>query len=297
MSNLTAKIASSPAAGWFSLLLVLSGLALGHSVVVLQWHFTGGHSAVDTLVSMALGTAGVIFVWRGLSRSENQATIMGYLGGNLIWVGFFEWTWHFFGNLLKLEPVMDSGFEILAPGLQMIQATGLLVIVMLIFLGSNKDTRCRMFMWFHRNLRIRPGRMTAGYKRQFSRITAMETVFLIWFIYLCAIIINDPRLIKYDSVAAMVITVAFVIWGVYLANKLRKVRTLGAAFRYAIPTGSILWLPLEAFSRWGLYPEIWIKPLDYIVPMSLIAVFFVMGCTMIFISERSAGAEALTQTA
>lgn len=134
--------------------------------------------------------------------------------------------------------------------------------------------------------------MTPGYKRQHARTAAIETVFLIWFIYLCAILINDPRLIRYDSIAAMVITVGFVIWGIYLVNKLRKVRGLGAAYRYAIPTAHILWLPIEAFSRWGLYPEIWVKPIQFAGTMSMVLVLFVVGAAVMFNTERPAAAEA-----
>ena len=55
-------------------------------------------------------------------------------------------------------------------------------------------------------------------------------------------------------------TVGILVWGVYLATKLLKQRGFGPTFRYAIPTGNILWLPIESFARWGLYPEVWIKP-------------------------------------
>ena len=275
------RIQQPPYAGLFGLVMVLLGLALGHTTVVLQWHFTGGMSVIDTIVSMAFGVTGFVLVWIGLKKPENQATLLGYLGGALIWVGFFEWTWHYFGHWLHLEPITDDGMEILAPGLLMIQSTSLLVVSLLVFLGANKDTRCRMFMWFHRNFKLRPGRMTPGYKRQHARTTAMETVFLIWLIYIFAITINDPRLIGYDSVAAMVITVGFVVWGLYLVNKLVRIRGLGAAYRYAIPTANILWLPIEAFSRWGLYPEIWVKPVEYSVAMAtFFAVFLVAGVAM-----------------
>jgi len=274
---------------WFNIiavLLVMGGIALGHSAVILQWRITGGYSLADSLVSLAIGSAGVTLVWRGLKQAELPATVMGYLGGNLIWLGFFEWTWHAFGNWMGLEPVTDQGFEILSPGLQVIQATSVLVLVLLIFLGSNKDTRCRMFMWFHRHLRIRPGRMTAGYKRQFSRITAMETVFLIWMIYIFAITINDPRLIRYDSPTAIVLTVGFLVWGLYLVSRLVRVRTPAAAFRYAIATGSVLWLPTESFSYWGLYPEVWIRPTEFPLLMTGVALGFVAGCVLAWRASR-----------
>lgn len=138
-----------------------------------------------------------------------------------------------------------------------------------------------MFLWFHRNLRLHPGQLTAGFKRQHARNTALETIFLVWFIYLCAITINDPRLIRYDSTAAVLITLGFVGWGIYLVAKLIKVRGLGAALRYAIPTGNILWLPTEAFARWGLYPEVWVKPAQYSGAMSAVLLGFLLGAIVI----------------
>ena len=178
---------------------------------------------------------------------------------------------------------------ILSPELLMIQATTLLVVAMLIFLGANKDTRCRMFMWFHRNFKLKPDTMTPGFKRQHARNTAIETVFLIWTIYLFAIFINDPRGIKYDSMTAVAITIGFVIWAIYLITKLFKIRGLGPTFRYAIPTGNIAWLPIEAFSRWGLYPEIWIKPAEYPVSMILILAFYIFGIVAMYRTNSGAG--------
>jgi hypothetical protein len=280
------RLSTSHWGGLFALAMVWMGLAVGHSQVIVQRSVAGGIGTVDTVVGMITGVLGFTLVWIGLKKSEDQATLLGYLGGSLIWVGIFEWTWEYFGHWLALTPIMADDIPILMPGLQMIQSTSLIVIAMLIFLGTNKDTRCRMFMWFHRNFNLRPGRMTGGYKRQYARITAMETVFLIWFIYLCAIVINDPRLIRYDSVAAMIITIGFVVWGIYLVTKLMKIRGLGASLRYAIPTGHILWLPIEAFSRWGLYPEIWIKPLEYRVIMSVILIAFATGAVFIYRSNQ-----------
>lgn len=270
------RLEEAPWSGFLGLVLVLLGLALGHSWIVLQRHLTGVPSSLDTGVSLLVGAAGVALVWRGLRRPDNQATWLGYLGGNLIWIGWFEWTWEYFGHWLQLAPVVDKGIPILSPGLLMIQSTGLVVLGLLILLGANKDTRCRMFMWFHRNLRLRPGTMTAGYQRQHARTAALETIFLIWFIYLCAITINDPRLVRYDSTAAIVITLGFLAWAGYLVPKLARIRGIGAALRYAIPTGNILWLPAEGLSRWGLYPEVWVKPLQYTVLMSCVLGGFIL---------------------
>ncbi len=294
MQELSKRLNKPPVAGIFCVMLVWCGMALGHSLVVLQVDMTGGFSLIDSAISIILGFSGFVLVWIGMKQQEAQATVLGYVGGNLIWCGLFEWTWRYSSHLLKIEPVMDDGMMILSGELLMIQATTLLVVSMLLFLGANKDTRCRMFMWFHRNFGMKPGKMTPGYKRQHARNTALETVFLIWTIYLFAIYINDPRGIHYASPAAVVITVGFVVWGIYLLIKLTKIRNLGPAMRYAIATGSIMWLPIEGFSRWGLYPEFWIKPVEYAGLMLMVLAMFGIGLSTMYRTDKLRGQVAAT---
>lgn len=292
MDTLVKRLGDTPIGGIFSLVMVWFGLALGHTLVVLQ-HSTLPMGLLDTTLSWILGFGGFGLVWVGMKRPEEQATILGYLGGNLIWCGIFEWTWRYFGHWLEIEPIMDQGMMILSPELLLIQATTLLVVSLLIFLGANKDTRCRMFMWFHRNLKLRPDKPTPGFKRQHARTTAMETVFLVWTIYLFAIFINDPRGIRYDSILAMALTGGFIVWAVYLINKLMKIKGLGPIFRYAIPTGNIAWLPIEGLSRWGLYPEVWVMPKEYSGLMSVILILFVVGVVGMYKTEQGKGIEAI----
>jgi len=292
MDTLVKRLGESPIGGIFSLLMVWFGLALGHSLVVLQ-HASLPMGLLDSALSWTLGFGGFALVWIGMKRPEEQATILGYLGGNLIWCGMFEWTWRYFGHWLEIEPVMDQGMMILSPELLLIQATTLLVVALLIFLGANKDTRCRMFMWFHRNFKLRPEKPTPGFKRQHARTTAMETVFLVWTIYLFAIFINDPRGVRYDSILAMVLTGGFIVWAIYLINKLMKIRGLGPIFRYAIPTGNIAWLPIEGLSRWGLYPEVWVMPKEYTGLMSAVLILFVVGVVGMYKTDQNKGIEAI----
>jgi hypothetical protein len=294
MDSALRRLSNQPLLGLMSLLLVWAGLALGHSLVVLQVSATGGQGLLDGMISWQMGLCGFVLVWIGMKRSETQGTILGYLGGNLIWCGSFEWSWRYFSHSLGIQPVLDGGFAILSSELLLIQATTLIVVSLLIFLGANKDTRCRMFMWFHRTFNLRPGSMTPGFKRQHARNTAMETVFLIWTIYLFAIYINDPRGIRYDSVGAMSITVGILVWGVYLATKLLKQRGFGPTFRYAIPTGNILWLPIESFARWGLYPEVWIKPVEYAVVMLAVLLLFVGLLSAVYRSMDLVSVDAVT---
>jgi hypothetical protein len=283
------KLSEAPLAGIFGIFMVWCSLALGHSLVVLQTQTTGGFSVADSVLSLAVGIIGFLCVWIGLKRPETQATVLGYIGGTLIWCGPFEWSWRYSAHMLDIQPIMDDGMPILSGELLMIQATTFIVISLLLFFGANKDTRCRMFMWFHRNLGMKPGKPTPGFKRQHARTTAIETVFLIWSIYLFAIYINDPRGIHYASNTAIALTIGFVVWGIYLINKLIKIRGLGPALRYAIPTGNIMWLPIESFARWGIYPEVWIMPTIYPVFMTSVLIIFAFGLTTIYRHDRTSG--------
>ena len=56
--------------------------------------------------------------------------------------------------------LMYMGVELFTANLLLLQATGVFLIALLIWLASNKDTHCRMFMWFHRNLKLTPARRT-----------------------------------------------------------------------------------------------------------------------------------------
>jgi len=293
MDSVVERLGKQPLLGLMSLLIVWGGLALGHSLVVLQVAATGGAGLLDGMISWPMGFLGFVLVWIGMKRSETQGTILGYIGGNLIWCGSFEWSWRYFSHSLGIQPVMDKGFAILSSELLMIQATTLIVISLLIFLGANKDTRCRMFMWFHRTFNLRPDSMTPGFKRQHARNTAMETVFLVWTIYLFAIYINDPRGVRYDSLAAMSITIGILVWGLWLVTRLLKQRGFGPTLRYAIPTGNILWLPIESFARWGLYPEIWIKPVEYAPVMLTVLLLFVGVLIMVYRSMEPRSGDAL----
>jgi hypothetical protein len=110
MEHAVSVLARPPWFNVIAVLLVMGGIALGHSAVILQWQITGGYSLLDSFVSLAIGSTGVALVWRGLKRPELPATLMGYLGGNLIWLGFFEWTWHAFGKWMGPGTGYRPGF-------------------------------------------------------------------------------------------------------------------------------------------------------------------------------------------
>ena len=182
-----------PLLGLMAWTTVLLWTPLAHTLMVLQY----GQMAVVPayLVSFLVGLAGWIMVWKGFKADDLPATIMGFMGGGLIWLGWMEGSFEFMGHWLNPPKLMFMGVELFTANLLLLQATGVILVALLIWLGSNKDTHCRMFMWFHRNLKLTPARRTPGYKRQFSRIVALEVIMINWFFYVLILWLFDPRVL------------------------------------------------------------------------------------------------------
>ena len=144
-----------------------------------------------------------------------------------------------------------------------------------------------MFKWFQRNLKLKPETPTVAYKRQYSRITAIEIICINWFFYMVILLLFDTRLLGPSHWVTQATFPIFIIWGLYLVTKLSRETEPAFAIRYAIPTVGVLWLPTEMASAWGLYTEVWIRPLEYGVTMSLVTLVFIAGGYLILPTPRS----------
>lgn len=247
---------------------------VAHSLVVLL--HAGVSDATRFLIGIGLGVVGFWLAAIGLRRDELSATCLGFAGGALIWIGWFETGFEFFGHFLAVPQV---GF--LTPNLLLMEASAALLLGTLVFLAMNKDTRCRMFLWFHRNLRLRPNKPTPGYRRQYSRIAAMETVFVSWFFYVLIITLLDPRILGPSHPVTLAISALIFVWGVYLvAFKVPQQRSMANAIRYGIPTTGVIWYSFEVTSAWQWYVEPWIRPLEYPITAGLTFVAFAIAFTL-----------------
>ena len=55
--------------------------------------------------------------------------------------GWFEYSFEFFAETLHVQPLTSGGNEIISPNLMMLDASGVILLAILILLGANKDTR------------------------------------------------------------------------------------------------------------------------------------------------------------
>lgn len=258
---------------------------LAHAIMVVHDSILTGGALY--LSASLIGLVGFILIFIGFKKDELSATCLGFMGGNLIWLGWFEHGFHLFAELFDPAPVQWQGIDILSPELQIIQSSAILYLAVLLFLGFNKDTRCRMFKWFHRNAKLKPEVPTVGYVRQYSRITAMETVFIAWFFYIFIITLFDPRILGPFHPITQTVFYGFIVWGLYLLFfKMLQQRDMAFAIRYAIPANAVLWLCFEMASAWGWYTEIWVKPFEYPISNLVMLALFIGGGILLNMTAR-----------
>ena len=273
MDTLVARYYRPPYIGLVAFAAVMLALPFGHTLLVLLRHNFQG--TAEVVVSLPLGLGGWLLVWKGRKRGETVGSWLGFIAGQMIWLGWFEFGWKLFAHAMNLAPVTWNGAPILSAELQVIQATGIPLMVVLSFLYVNKETRCNAVLWIRRQLRMDAGRPVTGKERNFAAVTALETVAVTWACYVIIICAYDPRLgLGPMSVPALGLFAVCLVWSVWLLGRLLKYTHVGSALRYAIPTGNVLWIVVEAGSRMRLYPEIWVKPLQY--PMAMTGITLAM---------------------
>ncbi len=276
-----------PMLGLVAFATVLLWTPLAHTLMVLQY---GQMAEVPAyLLSFIVGLAGWVLVWKGFKADDLPATILGFMGGALIWLGWMEGSFEFMGHWLNPPKLMFMDVELFTANLLLLQATGVVLVALLIWLGSNKDTHCRMFMWFHRNFKLTPARRTPGYKRQFSRIVALEVIMINWFFYVLILWLFDPRVLGPFHPATIAVVCAVLLWGLWLFFfRMLPFRRPAAALRYAVPCANVLWFCVEAGSAWQLYTEPWIYPFRFPFTNVVILLAFLGGLAWFVARHRAA---------
>lgn len=260
-----------PFIGLFAFLMVFILQGLGHTQMVLMQRLFGEEHVIAAAIVM--GIVGTAIVYWGVRRNddENLATWLGFIGGTLIWDGWVEFSYVFYAMHLGLPPLIENGEVVTKAEYLMMPSSIGVLFSSLVFFFFNRETRCNAFRWLHRNLHLQIGKPTLGYQRNVSTIVAMETIYVIWFFYVFLLVIYDKRILGDDHPAMYGILFVFVVWSVYLLNRLRKFTRVTSAFRYGIPTAIIAYNVAEILGRWNMYADIWIEPEKY--TGQLIAIF------------------------
>lgn len=290
-----------PAFALLCIVATLAAMPVGHSLVRLlheipdQWLWS--------YANVAVGLLGFACVWAGLRQRELQACVLGFIGANLMFTGFFEFTFALFAEVFAVQPLVSptTGNVLLTPGLQINEASFFILLPLFLLFYANRQVRCTMIVWLRRKLRLDTGPPTEPSRdRPYARIVASETLFVIWMIYAISLITMDPRVLGPTHWFSMGVYLWFFIWPLYLSYRIVKLKVPGAIFRYAVPIGVLFWAWVETLASMDLIHEYYLQPLDY--PLATAVTAALAAGTLLVIYRRARqssmpSAEPSSQTA
>jgi hypothetical protein len=205
---------------------------------------------------------------------EVAGTWYGFWAGTLLWTGWVEFAFVWNANFLNIPDLMDphvaGEIATKAESLVMMSSVGVLAATMAYF-TLNKETKCNMFVWLQRNLKLRTGKPSRGYERNFAAITCLETIYVIWFCYLVLLFIYDENILGDRHPVTYGIFFLNTVWSLYLLSRLLQMWKVTTAIRYSIPTAVIAYSSYEIAGRWNLYTDIWVHPERFGLILSLLA--------------------------
>jgi hypothetical protein len=275
MSPLMRFFARPPYVGLLAFFIVFVVQALGHTVmIVMEDVWPGADYVYQSAFAMGLIGAGLLVVGMR-SRSEVAATWYGFWAGTLLWTGWIEFSFVWSANYLGVPDLMDKAvpgaIATKAEYLVMMSSIGVMGATLVYFV-VNKETKCNFFLWFQRHLGLRTGKPNPSHERNFAGITALETIYVIWFFYLVLLFIYDENILGDRHPVTYGLFFLNVIWAVYLFQRLMKFWKVTTAIRYGIPTAIIAWNAVELGGRWHLFTEFWERPQEFALEMGLVTV-------------------------
>jgi len=260
-----------PYVGLVAFVVVFLVQGLGHTLMVAMESIFGHEHILQAAFFM--GAAGTVMLFFGMkTAAEVPGTWLGFWAGTLIWTGWIEFSFVWGADYLGVPDLMDSR----NPGviatkneyLVMMSSVGLMVSLLPYFL-LNKETKCNFFVWFQRRLKLRVGKPSRGYQRNFAAITCMETIYVLWFCYLALLFLYEESILGDRHPVMYVVFFANTVWSLYLMQRLFRFWKVTTAIRYAIPTAIIAYSSWEILERWGVISDFWVQPQKYALELGL----------------------------
>jgi hypothetical protein len=286
----------APWVGLLGFVTVLMWKPVAHTIaVLLHRHFPGDAGYVAGGV---IGLVGALLVWSGIRREEHVGTCFGLAGGLLIWIGWMEYSFVFFAETMRVPWLTDAaGNRTLPPQFLVLESTavGVLLTLYLILIAS-KETGCRAALWLRKVLRLKPGTPGPGYRPTYARITALEVIFVNWFMYLVIIGLIDSRLFGREHPIQYVAFGVFALWAGYcIVARMPKIPSLPFALRYGVGVVGPAWTAIEIGSYKDFWAEIWVEPSRYPVSVTAITLGFAALAALVY-RQRPASPGPLTAT-
>ena len=235
-------------------------------------HFGIGGTA-QYLAAFAWGAFGFSLVAMGLKQDEVRASVLGFLGGWIMWGGWFEFSFQGFAEVLRVPDLQ------IAPGMALPGSNGLqlastpfLIALLLLYGLLNRQTKCNFMRFIMRRTHLSPGLPAQGVARSIARTTAMETLFVIW-------ALNSFWLSVFWATgmnqAFFAVLAIYAVWVIWLVSRLLRSTRPGPTLRYGVAVGLLAWILVEMPAQMGLVSQGWRRPFDNPVITGAILLMFV----------------------
>lgn len=271
--------------GFFSFLLVLLLMPIGHALMVLNEQLLHTDKYLGAIIIGLLGVG--LLVW-GIKKNYNPtlATVMGFLGGVLVWTGWIEFSFVWVAEKNNVSAYMVNGEVATKPEyLVMLSSLGLLAAFVFVYTFSR--SACNFFIWIQKRLRMHEDiRTHTNTKKPWAVITLAETIMILWFFYILLLIVYDPDIAGDRHPATYIVGYGSLLWSVYLGTRLFQIQTFDYALRYAIPAVIIFWNFVEVLGRWDTFKEIWVHPMEHWLEVSIFFIVMI-GLVLLFLKHPS----------
>ena len=98
----------------------------------------------------------------------------------------------------------------------------------------------------------------------------METVYVIWFVYIVLLLLYEDSFVGDQHPLTYAFFFINTAWSLFLVYRLSKFWNVTRAIRYAIPTAIIAYTSYEIIGRWGILVEFWVYPQEYMIELATI---------------------------
>lgn len=271
--------------GVIAFIIVLLLMPIGH---IIMSFITKNYSLdYQMLFAGGLGFLGVLIILLN-SRTQNEivSSLFGLLAGILIWTGWVEFAFVYFAERLGINPLLEGGEIVTRPEYLLMISSGGLVFALLSVLMVDSTTRCNMFLWFQKKLNLKITKVAS--KKNYTALTALESMIIIWFFYILLLVVYDEHLFGDKHIVTYAVFLLSLLWSFFLFKNLLRIRHLGKAVRYAIPTVVIFWNAVEILGRWNFFDEFWIDPNKHFIESSIIIICFAAIFTKIILEKNTA---------
>jgi len=260
--------------GTLAFFIVLLTMPLGHAAMILMEQLFG--IKYIYYAAIILGIIGFILLIIGYkTANETIATFYGLFAGLAIWTGWIEFSFVYFAKRYHIQPLIENSEIVTKPEYLLLPSSIGFLVVLLLNLLFNSNIRCNFFNWLKRRFKIQRGKSENIKNRSVAMITAIELIMILWTFYIVLLLAYDNSIFGDKHPITYIIAFGSLLWSVYLFMKLMRIKKLGFAIRYAIPTVIIFWNFVEILGRWNIFKEIWVHPLQYWFEMLLVTIIFI----------------------